>query len=134
VSRRQFLQARCLPEVLMMFWLSLVPVVTEWVGRSTTPNNRHRPTVLWPRWPRPWVRHPVRTIIRANARDAAISTTIGSDLKASISIGLYAMGVGLAWLSPGISQGLAMGSTSPWPSPRSSQTGDLQRARDRLLA
>jgi uncharacterized membrane protein len=48
----------------------------------------------------------VRLIIRANGRDSAIATAIGSDIKGNVSIAIYAMGIGLAWLSPWIAYGL----------------------------
>jgi len=84
----------------LLFWLSLVPVVTEWVGSTY---RAHWPaatyglvalgaaiafTIL------------VRAIIRANGRDSAVARATGSNLKGNISIVFYAAGVGFAFLSP----------------------------------
>jgi uncharacterized membrane protein len=48
----------------------------------------------------------VQTIIRANGKDSAVASAVGSDLKGNVSIALYAAGVGLAWVSPWIAYGL----------------------------
>jgi uncharacterized membrane protein len=84
----------------LLFWLSLIPVVTEWVGGFY---GRHWPaatygivalgsaiafSIL------------VVTIIRANGRDSLVGRAIGSDLKGNASMALYACGIGLAFLSP----------------------------------
>jgi uncharacterized membrane protein len=84
----------------LLFWLSLVPVATEWVG---TAHGRSLPAatygvvaigaalayfVL------------VRTILRANPRDAALAAAVGKDVKGTVSPVVYAAGVGLAFLSP----------------------------------
>jgi uncharacterized membrane protein len=84
----------------LLFWLSLIPVVTEWVGGFY---GRHWPaatygivalgaaiafSIL------------VLTIIRANGRDSLVGRAIGSDLKGNASMALYACGIGLAFLSP----------------------------------
>lgn len=49
----------------------------------------------------------VRTLIRANGGPSgAIATSIGSDVKGISSIGVYAGGVGLAFVSPYIAYAL----------------------------
>jgi uncharacterized membrane protein len=90
----------------LLFWLSLIPVVTEWVGSNYA---AHWPaatygivalgaaiafTIL------------VGTIIRANGHDSAVARAIGSFVKGNASMVLYAAAVGLAFLSPYISYGL----------------------------
>jgi TMEM175 potassium channel family protein len=86
----------------LLFWLSLIPVVTEWVGTGSD-YSAHWPaasygvvalgaaiafTIL------------VQAIIRANGRDSAVARATGSNLKGNVSILVYALGVGLAFLSP----------------------------------
>jgi uncharacterized membrane protein len=84
----------------LLFWLSLLPVATEWVG-----NNYQD------RWPAAVYGAValasalaytllVQTIIRANGRDSAVSTAIGSDVKGVASLGIYACGIALAPVSP----------------------------------
>jgi uncharacterized membrane protein len=90
----------------LLFWLSLIPVLTKWIGKQY---HAHLPAaaygvaalgaaiaygIL------------VQAIIRANGKDSAVAAAIGSDRKGSISIAMYALGVGLAWVSPWIAYGL----------------------------
>jgi uncharacterized membrane protein len=89
-----------------LFWLSLVPLVTEWVG---TDHSAHLPacaygvvalgatasyTIL------------ARAIVIANRKEPAVSTATRSDRKSTLTVVLYAVGAGLAWLTPWISYGL----------------------------
>ena len=87
----------------LLFCLSLIPVVTEWLrtfGREPLPTAFFGVvglaaalsyTVL------------VRTIIRANGRDSAVATAIASDVKGYVSLAGYAAGVGLAFVAVWIS-------------------------------
>ncbi len=87
----------------LLFWLSLIPVVTEWVGTSYAAH--------WPAATYGIVGLGaaiafsilVNTIIRANGRDSAVARATGSNLKGNASILFYAAGVGFAFLSPYIS-------------------------------
>ncbi len=100
----------------VLFWLSLIPVLTEWIGTSSD-YRAHLPAcsygvaalgaaiaygIL------------VRAIIRANGRDSAVGAAIGSDLKGNISIGLYVVGIGLAWVSPWIGYGMYVAVAVVW--------------------
>ena len=90
----------------LLFWLSLIPVITEWVGnayRSTWPAATYGMvglgaaiafTIL------------VAAIVRADGRQSAVATAIGSDLKGRLSLVVYAAGIGFAFLSPWISYAL----------------------------
>jgi uncharacterized membrane protein len=90
----------------LLFWLSLIPVLTEWVGIS----YRH----TWPAAVYGMVALAaaiaysvlVRAIIRANDRDSVVASAIGSDRKGVASLVIYAAAVGLAFLSPWISYAL----------------------------
>jgi len=98
----------------LLFWLSLIPVITEWVGddyRMPWPAATYGIvalaagiafTVL------------VQTIVRANGADSAVATAIGSDRKGKISIGLYAAGIGFAFMSPWISYALYASVSIMW--------------------
>ena len=48
----------------------------------------------------------VRTLIRANGKDSLVATAIASDVKGYASLGMYAAGVGLAFVSPWIASGI----------------------------
>jgi uncharacterized membrane protein len=82
--------------MLLLFWLSLVPVVTEWIRQDA------------------WAQLPVasfgvialgaavsysllvRSLIVANGRDSLLARAIASDVKGYISLALYAAAVGFA--------------------------------------
>jgi len=84
----------------LLFWLSLIPVVTEWVGsyyRDNWPAATYGIVALGAAIAFSIL---VVAIIHANGRDSAVGRAIGSDLKGNISMALYACGVGLAFLSP----------------------------------
>ena len=86
--------------LFLLFWLSLVPVLTAWVRqdyRYSWPAASYGGlgllaaiayTIL------------VRTIIRANGADSAVAKGIGSDAKGYASLVLYAAGFALAFVKP----------------------------------
>jgi uncharacterized membrane protein len=87
----------------LLFWLSLIPVITEWVGnsyRASWPAATYGIVALGAALAFSVL---TRTIVRADGRQSAVATALGSDLKGRASIALYAAGVGLAFLSPWIS-------------------------------
>jgi len=87
----------------LLFWLSLFPVITEWVGSS----YRHS----WPAatWGIVALGAALAytllqaLIVRANGRDSAVALAVGSETKGKVSLGLYAAGVALAFLTPWLS-------------------------------
>jgi uncharacterized membrane protein len=90
----------------LLFWLSLVPVLTEWVGtsyRHTEPAAAYGTAALAAAVAY-WVL--VRTIIHANDSDSVVSRSIGSDTKGVLSIVIYAAAIGLAFVTPWIAYAL----------------------------
>jgi uncharacterized membrane protein len=87
----------------LLFWLSLIPVLTEWLRdewHHALPVAAYgivafasgvAYTIL------------VRTLIRANGHSSAVAEAIGSDFKGYVSLVLYAAGVGLAFVSTWLS-------------------------------
>jgi len=92
--------------MFLLFWLSLAPVVTEWI--------RDHPTASIPVASFGVVSLAaalsygllVRTIIRANGRDSLVGRAIASDVKGNLSLAMYAGGVGLAFVSVWIAYAL----------------------------
>jgi uncharacterized membrane protein len=90
----------------LLFWLSLIPVLTEWVGEHPTKTAPAATygivglgsavafTIL------------VRAIIRADGSSSLVATAIGSDTKGRISLLAYASATVLAFVSPWISYAL----------------------------
>jgi TMEM175 potassium channel family protein len=88
----------------LLFWLSLVPVVTAWVGAH--------PRSLWPA-----VIYGAdgflagiayyiltRTILKVN-RDTSIDKVLQRDIKATVSVALIALGMALAFIEPLLAYG-----------------------------
>ena len=100
--------------LLLLFWLSLIPVLTEWLReeyRHALPAAAYGAVAL-----AAGVAYSIlaRALIRANGRESALAQAIGSDLKGHVSQVLYAAGVGLAFVSPWISYGLYVAVALMW--------------------
>lgn len=84
----------------LLFWLSLVPFATSWVGTEhghSVPASAYG-IVAFGAALAYFVL--VRTIVRANADDGSISDAVGADIKGGVSLVIYAIGIGLAYVSP----------------------------------
>jgi uncharacterized membrane protein len=98
----------------LLFWLSLIPVTTKWVGQE---HDAHLPASVYgivALGAAVAYGILVQTIIRANGRDSPVATAIGSDLKGNVSVVLYIAGVGLAWVSPWIAYALYVAVAVVW--------------------
>jgi uncharacterized membrane protein len=90
----------------LLFWLSLIPVATKWVGeahRASMPASVFGFVTLGAAVAYGIL---VQMIIRTNGRDSAVARAVGSDVKGNLSMGLYIAGIGLAWVSPWIAYAL----------------------------
>jgi uncharacterized membrane protein len=98
----------------LLFWLSLIPVLTEWIGEhydKTAPAATYgfvglgsavAFTIL------------VRAIIRADGSDSLVAAAIGRDDKGRISLAIYAAATALAFVSPYISYALFVAVAVMW--------------------
>ncbi|HEV8064123.1 MAG TPA: TMEM175 family protein, partial [Acidimicrobiales bacterium] len=89
----------------LLFWLSLMPVLTEWVGtsyRHTEPAAVYGAAALGAAIAY-WIL--VKCIIRANDSDSTVTRSIGSDYKGLISMVIYAAAIPLALVTPWIAYG-----------------------------
>ena len=98
----------------LLFWLSLIPVLTEWVGEhhtETAPAATYGVmglgaavafTIL------------VQAIIRADGSSSLVATAIGSDIKGRVSLLAYAAATALAFVSPWISYALFVAVAVMW--------------------
>ncbi len=87
----------------LLFWLSLIPVLTEWIGehyQETAPAATYGVVGLGSA-----VAFVVltRTIIRADGGDSPVARAIGRDIKGRVSLVFYVAATGLAFVSPWIS-------------------------------
>jgi uncharacterized membrane protein len=99
----------------LLFWLSLIPVLTEWVGEHPTETAAPAATygvvglgsavaftIL------------VQAIIRADGSSSLVATAIGSDTKGRVSLLAYAAATALAFVSPWISYALFIAVAVMW--------------------
>jgi uncharacterized membrane protein len=86
--------------LFLLFWLSLFPIVTAWVGRY--PGHALPATSYGLIGLGAGVAYAilVRTIIRVNGADSTVGRSIGSDTKGYLSLVLYAGGMALAFVLP----------------------------------
>jgi uncharacterized membrane protein len=100
--------------LFLLFWLSLIPVLTEWLRdeyRHPLPAAAYGIVALAAAIAYTVL---VRALIPANGRDSSVATAIASDAKGYASLGLYAAGVGLAFVSPWISYAIYAAVSVMW--------------------
>ncbi|MGA9658300.1 MAG: TMEM175 family protein [Asticcacaulis sp.] len=81
----------------LLFWLSLVPFTTRWMGESdfaTIPTAVYGLSLLMPSIAYYIL---VRVLIAANGKDSLIKQAIGKDTKGMISTALYMVGIALTF-------------------------------------
>ena len=104
----------------LLFWLSLVPFTTAWVGESALaplPTAIYGVVFLLASIGY-WIL--VNTIIAHEGRHSQLGVAIGRDLKGKISIVMYATAIPLAFVSPLIAGALYVTVAAVWltPDPR----------------
>jgi len=100
--------------LFLLFWLSLIPVLTEWLRdeyRHALPAAAYGAVALIAGFAYSIL---ARALIQANGRESALAEAIGSDVKGYASLVLYAAGVGLAFVSPWISYALYVAVAVLW--------------------
>ncbi len=98
----------------LLFWLSLVPVVTGWMGephRAPLPTAVYGVVLILAAIAYTIL---VRTIIAAQGPDSGLAAAVGRDAKGYISLALYALAIPLAYVHEGIAQGLYVTVASIW--------------------
>jgi uncharacterized membrane protein len=84
----------------LLFWLSLVPFATQWVGgayRSSEPAAAYGVVTLGAALTYYML---VRTILSANHHDVELLAAVSHDVKGMISPVIFLVGIGLAFVSP----------------------------------
>jgi uncharacterized membrane protein len=87
----------------LLFWLSLVPFVTGWMGENhfaALPVALYGATLLGAALAYTIL---VQALIRLHGRDSMLARAIGHDRKGFVSLLLYALAAPAAWLTPWIS-------------------------------
>ena len=104
----------------LLFWLSLVPFATAWMGQTffaTLPVAAYGVILLMA-----GVAYAVlaRVLIRHHGKESILAKALGGDWKGNLSLLLYACAVGLAFVRPSIACGVYVVVALLWliPDPR----------------
>ncbi|HWA11358.1 MAG TPA: TMEM175 family protein [Opitutaceae bacterium] len=98
----------------LLFWLSLFPFVTDWMGETRlapAPTAMYG-VVLMMAAIAYWILQTV--LIRDGGRRSVLAAAVGRDLKGKLSPLLYAAAIGLAFAWPLLSAGIYVGVALMW--------------------
>lgn len=98
----------------LLFWLSLQPFVTAWVGQNP---EAHLPAALYGvvlLMAGSAYRILVLAIMAHEGRDSKLARALGADFKGKISIVLYFLGIGVAWFSAWMAYAVYAGVALMW--------------------
>ena len=90
----------------LLFWLSLVPFVTTWMGEhylDALPTSIYGAVLIGAACAYTMLQN---TIIRAQGRDSTLRRAVGSDIKGKVSLAMYAAAIGLAFVRPWMADAL----------------------------
>jgi uncharacterized membrane protein len=104
----------------LLFWLSLVPFVTAWMGEhpfASTPAALYGVVLLMAGFAYLMLQ---RQILRSEGPKSILALALGRDLKGKLSPLLYATAIGSAFVHPGIAYTLYLVVALMWliPDPR----------------
>jgi uncharacterized membrane protein len=100
--------------LLLLFWLSLFPFATAWMGENhfgATPTALYGVVLLMAALSYSLLQH---TIIVAEGPTSFLKTVVGADWKGRASPVLYAIGIGAAFLEPRVAQAIYVGVALMW--------------------
>ena len=98
----------------LLFWLSLVPFVTGWMGENhfeTVPAALYGVVMLMSAAAYSIL---VRVLIAAHGRDSKLALAIGGDFKGYLSLALYASGIALSFVESFIGVALYLTVSAIW--------------------
>jgi uncharacterized membrane protein len=98
----------------LLFWLSLVPFVTHWVGENHAaawPTALYGIVLLMAAIAYEVLQH---AIIAHHGEDSTLARAIGSDWKGKLSLAAYACAIPLAFVSPWLSDLLFVAVAALW--------------------
>src|SRR5690242_3802737 len=101
----------------LLFWLSLAPFVTAWMGENpfaTVPVALYGLVLLGAAGAYTVL---TRALLRTHAKDSPFARGLGSDRKGKLSLVLYLAAVGLAFVDPRLALGLYVLVAAIWLCP-----------------
>jgi uncharacterized membrane protein len=113
-----------------LFWLSLVPFVTAWMGEhpfASTPAALYGGVLLMA-----GIAYLIlqRQILRSEGPESILGAALGRDLKGKISPLLCALAIGIAFVSPGVAYAVYLLVALGVADSRSSYRAGTDSARD----
>jgi uncharacterized membrane protein len=98
----------------LLFWLTLVPFVIRWIdeaGFTAAPVAAYGIVLACAA-----IAYTIleRTIIAVNGPHSKLATAVGNDLKGRISMGLYVLGIAMAFVQPWVSIALYIAVSFMW--------------------
>ena len=98
----------------LLFWLSLIPFVTGWMGENhfaALPTALYGVVLL-----RAAVAYVIlqKAIVATLGRDSALATALGSDWKGKVSLACYVAAIGLAFVNQWLSDALYVLVAAMW--------------------
>jgi len=98
----------------LLFWLSLIPFATAWMGANlfvAVPTALYGVALLLPALS--WNVMQI-AIIRAQGADSPLARAIGADLKGKTTAFLYFVGIGVSFMQPPVADALYAGVALIW--------------------
>jgi uncharacterized membrane protein len=98
----------------LLFWLSLIPFVTAWMGENhlaSTPTALYGVVLLMAAIAY-WILR--RLILRVEGPQSVLAAALGRDLKVKLSLLLYALAIGAAFMHPRIADALYLLGALMW--------------------
>jgi len=111
----------------LLFWLSLVPLVTAWVGEhheAAVPSAAYGVVLLMCGIA---FRILLRAILAAPGGNPRLAMAVGSDLKGRLSVLLYATGIGLAFVNQWLADAIYVVVALVWLVPDRRIESELRR-------
>src|SRR6266581_3563277 len=98
----------------LLFWLSLIPFVTGWMGENhfaALPTSLYGLVLL-----SAGVAYVIlqTAIVARQGRDSVLAAALGSDRKGKLSLVLYVVAIGLSFVSPGLAAALYVLVAAMW--------------------
>jgi uncharacterized membrane protein len=104
----------------LLFWLSLIPFGTAWVGDTRLapiPTAFYGAILMFS-----GIAYYIleTTIIRSQGPHSRLKSAVGSETKGTVSVLMYAVAIGVAFVNPWIAQAIYLGVAVMWlvPDPR----------------
>ena len=111
----------------LLFWLSLVPFVTAWMGdhhQATAPTALYGVVLLFSGGAYTIL---LRALIREQGPQSRLAIAIGRDMKGRVSVALYVVAILSAFYRPAIAQLLYLSAALMWLVPDSRIEKELRR-------